>query len=71
MVKNCMQELQDIHFTSVEKFLNAWVARKINQRFLKAYNKGDVAKVIIKVLKMEETHLWQMVARLGSKQEME
>ena len=50
--KLTLQELQDIHFTSVEKFLNAWVARKINQKFLKALpNKnGDVAKVIIKCL---------------------
>jgi len=34
--KLTVQELQDIHFTSVEKFLNAWAARKINQKFLKA-----------------------------------
>ena len=50
--KLTLQELQDIHFTYVEKFLNAWVARKINQKFLKALPKknGDVAKVIIKCL---------------------
>ena len=47
-----MQEIQDIHFTSVEKFLNAWAARKINQKFLRSLpnKKGDIAKVLIKCL---------------------
>ena len=47
-----VQELQDIHFTSVEKFFNAWATKKINQDFLKELpNKnGDVAKVILKCL---------------------
>ncbi len=45
-----MQELQDLHFTSVEKFFNAWAARKINHDFLKKLpnTNGDVAKVIHK-----------------------
>ena len=47
-----VQELQDIHFTCVEKFFNAWATKKINQNFLKELsNKNcDVAKVIIKCL---------------------
>ena len=47
-----VQEIQDIHFTSVEKFLNAWAARKINQKFLRSLpnKKGDIAKVLIKCL---------------------
>ena len=46
------QKLQELHFTSVEKFLNAWVAKKINQNFIKELpnTNGDVAKVIIKCL---------------------
>ena len=50
--KLTVQKLQDLHFTSVEKFLNAWVAKKINQNFLKELPNtyGDVAKVIIKCL---------------------
>ena len=50
--KLTVQEIQDIHFTSVEKFLNAWVARKINQKFLRSLpnKKGDIAKVLIKCL---------------------
>ena len=47
-----MQELQDLHFTSVEKFFNAWATRKINHDFLKKLpnTNGDVAKVIHKFL---------------------
>ena len=50
--KLTVQELQDIHFTSVEKFFSTWATEKINQNFLKELpNKnGDVAKVIIKCL---------------------
>ena len=47
-----MQELQNIHFTSVEKFFNAWATEKINHDFLKELpnTNGDVAKVIHKFL---------------------
>ena len=50
--KLTVQEIQDIHFTSVEKFLNAWAARKINQKFLRSLpnKKGAIAKVLIKCL---------------------
>ena len=50
--KLTVQKLQDLHFTSVEKFLNAWLAKKINQNFLKELSNtnGDVVKVIIKCL---------------------
>ncbi len=50
--KLTVQEIQDIHFTSVEKFLNAWAARKINQKFLRSLpnKKGATAKVLIKCL---------------------
>ena len=53
--KLTVQELQDIHFTSVEKFFNAWATKKINQNFLKELpnTNGDVAKVIIKCLEDE------------------
>ena len=47
--KLTVQEIQDIHFTSVEKFLNAWAARKINQKFLRSLpnKKGAIAKVLV------------------------
>ena len=47
-----MQELQNIHFTSVEKFFNTWATKKLNHDFLKELpNKnGDIAKVIHKFL---------------------
>ena len=50
--KLTVQELQDTHFTSVEKFFNAWAAKKINQNFLKELTNSndDVAKVILKCL---------------------
>ena len=50
-----MQELQNIHFTSVEKFFNAWATKKINHDFLKKLpnTNGDVAKVIHKFLEDE------------------
>ena len=50
--KFTVQELQDIHFTSVEKFFNAWATKKINQNFLKELpnTNGDVAKVILSCL---------------------
>ena len=51
-IKLTVQELQDIHFTSVEKFFNAWATKKINHNFLKELpnTSGDVAKVILKCL---------------------
>ena len=47
-----LQELQDLHFTSVEKFFNAWATKKINQTFLNELPNanGDVAKVVLKCL---------------------
>ena len=51
-IKLTVQELQDIHFTSVEKFFNAWKTKKINQKFLKELpnTSGDVTKIILKCL---------------------
>ena len=50
--KLTLQELQDLHFTSVEKFFNAWATKKINQTFLNELSNtnGDVAKVVLKCL---------------------
>ena len=50
--KLTLQELQDLHFTSVEKFFNAWATKKINQTFLNELSNtnGDVVKVVLKCL---------------------
>ena len=50
--KLTLQELQDLHFTSVEKFFNAWATKKINQNFLNelSHESGDTAKVVLKCL---------------------
>ena len=50
--KVTLQELQDLHFTSVEKFFNAWATKKINQTLLNELSNtnGDVAKVVLKCL---------------------
>ena len=51
-LKLTLQELQDLHFTSVEKFFNAWATKKINQNFLNelSHESGDTAKVVLKCL---------------------
>ena len=52
--KITVKELQDLHFTSVEKFFNAWANKKNSQKFLNelpnTYQDGDVSKVILKCL---------------------
>ena len=50
--KLTLQELQDLHFTSVEKFFDAWVTDKINLIFLNELSNtnGDVAKIVLKFL---------------------
>ena len=50
--KMTVKELQDLHFTLVEKFFNAWASRKANQTFLSKLpnTNGDVAKVILSCL---------------------
>mgnify|MGYP001223214990 CR=1 FL=1 len=52
VTKLTLQELQDLHFTSVEKFFNAWATKKINQTLLNELSNtnGDVAKVVLKCL---------------------
>ena len=50
--KLTVQELQDLHFTSVEKFFSAWATKKINQNFLKELpnTNGYVSKTVLKCL---------------------
>ena len=50
--KLTVQELQDLHFTSVEKFFSAWATKKINQNFLKELpnTNGYVSKAVLKCL---------------------
>ena len=50
--KLTLQELQDLHFTSVEKFFNAWVTKKINRIFLNELpnTNGNVTKIVLKCL---------------------
>ena len=50
--KVTLQELQDLHFTSVEKFFNAWVTKKINRIFLNELpnTNGNVTKIVLKCL---------------------
>ena len=50
--KLTLQELQDLHFTSVEKFFKDWLTKKINQIFLKKLSNtnSNVAEVVLKLL---------------------
>ena len=50
--KLTVKELQDLHFTSVEKFFDAWAIKKINQIFLNELplTTNDTAKVVLKCL---------------------
>ena len=47
-----LQELQDLHFTSVENFFSAWANKEINQTFINELSNtnDDVAKVVLKCL---------------------
>ena len=51
-VKLTIKELQDLHFTSVEKFFAAWAIKKINQTFLNELplSSSDGPKVVLKCL---------------------
>ena len=50
--KLTVKELQDLHFSSVEKFFKTWASKKINQTFLNelSHTYGDVTKVILNFL---------------------
>ena len=50
--KLTLKELQDLHFTSVEKFFKDWLTKKINQIFLKKLSNtnSNVAEVVLKLL---------------------
>ena len=50
--KLTVKELQDLHFTSVEKFFNAWAFKKINQTFIGELSDttSNVASIVLKCL---------------------
>ena len=50
--KLTVKELQDLHFTSIEKFFKDWLSKKINDIFLKKLSNtnSNVAKVVLKLL---------------------
>ncbi len=49
-IKLTVKELQDLHFTSVEKFFKSWASKRKNQIFLSELSNktGDVIRVVLK-----------------------